>query len=260
MRKFCPLVWAYFSEPAALNAKPQAGTDRLPLMPTLSLPGGPEVHYQEWGRADGAVMVLLHSLGSSSESWTNIGPVLGQHFRVIAPDARGHGKSEWVADYAMAGFHDDVVGLLDSLGVLAAIVVGHSMGALVAYELAATRPDLIRLLVLEEMPPPDPASPPQPLPRQSYPDDSCDWRAVLALRRWRNSPPAGAWDLAEEISAKTLIISAEDSQFSADRVAELSRRIPQATLEIVPGGHCFHETRPSELLRVVEPFVAWFAK
>ena len=45
---------------------------------------------------------------------------------------------------------------MEAIGILGAIVVGHSMGALTAYLLAATRPDLIRLLVLEEMPPPDP--------------------------------------------------------------------------------------------------------
>ena len=65
---------------------------------------------------------------------------------------------------------DDVVGLMDGLGILGAIVVGHSMGALTAYRLAATRPELIRLLVLEEMPPPDPAKPPRPIPRQPEPD------------------------------------------------------------------------------------------
>ena len=64
---------------------------------------------------------------------------------------------------------DDVVKFMEQLGILAAIVIGHSMGALTAYELAATRPELIRLLVLEEMPPPDPANPPQPIPQRRDP-------------------------------------------------------------------------------------------
>ena len=59
------------------------------------LPGGPTLNYREWGRPDGSVVLLLHGLTSSSQSWRNIAPVLGEQFRVIAPDARGHGGSEW---------------------------------------------------------------------------------------------------------------------------------------------------------------------
>ena len=125
-------------------------------MPIVRLPGGPALHYQEWGRPDGAVVLLLHGLGSSSDSWRHVGNALGERFRIIAPDARGHGGSEWTHDYSFEAMHDDVAGLMHELGILAAIVVGHSMGALTAYEIAANRPDLIRLLVLDEMPPPDP--------------------------------------------------------------------------------------------------------
>ncbi len=82
-------------------------------------------------------------------------------FRVIAPDARGHGGSEWTRDYSFELMVDDVAGFCEQVGILGAIVVGHSMGALTAYALAVRRPDLIRLLVLEEMPPPDPAKPPR---------------------------------------------------------------------------------------------------
>ena len=67
-------------------------------------------------------------------------PVLGERFRVIAPDARGHGDSEWTRDYSFDAMRDDVVGLIEALGILAAIVVGHSMGAVTAYQLAATDP------------------------------------------------------------------------------------------------------------------------
>ena len=104
-----------------------------------------------------------------------------------------------------------MAGCCEQVGILGAIVVGHSMGALTAYALAATRPDLIRLLVLEEMPPPDPAKPPLPLPRQPEPGDDHDWRAVIAVRRWRNDPPRDWWDLAGQIPAKTLVISGSQS-------------------------------------------------
>ncbi len=229
-------------------------------MPTITLPGGPALYYQEWGRPDGAVVLLLHGFGSSSDSWRNVGPALGQRFRVIAPDARGHARSGRTQDYPFDAWVDDVTGLLEQLGVIAAIVVGHETGALVAYKLAATHPEAVRMLVLEEINPPDPSDRPMGFPREPYDDDHVDWRAEIALARWRNNPPKGWAELAEKISSKTLVLGAADSPLPQPRIAELSRRIPNATFTSVPGGHDFHERTPSVFLREVEPFLAFFAK
>jgi pimeloyl-ACP methyl ester carboxylesterase len=229
-------------------------------MATVSLPGGPTLNYREWGRPDGAVVLLLHGLTSSSLSWRNVAPVLGQQFRVIAPDARGHGGSQWTHDYSFELMRDDVVHFMERLGILAAIVIGHSMGAVTAYQLAATRPDLIRLLVLEEMPPPDPADPPKTYPREPDPAAGYDWRAMIAVYRWRNAPPPFWWDLASQIQANTLMLSAAQSDFRQDRVQELSRRIPHATVASMNSNHDGHEERPSEFLMHVQPFISWFAK
>jgi pimeloyl-ACP methyl ester carboxylesterase len=229
-------------------------------MATVSLPGGPTVHYREWGRPDGAVVLLLHGLTVSGRSWQNVAPVLGENFRVVAPDARGHGGSQWMRDYSFELMRDDVVKLMEQLGILAAIVMGHSMGALTAYELAATRPELIRLLVLEEMPPPDPANPLQPIPQRRDPSASYDWRAVIAVNRWRNAPPPEWWELASKIQANTLVLGAAESSLRQSRVEELSRRIPNATFATMNCTHDGHEERPSEFLIPVQPFISWFAK
>jgi len=229
-------------------------------MATVSLPGGPTVNYREWGRPDGAVVLLLHGLTASGRSWQNVAPVLGENFRVVAPDARGHGGSQWMRDYSFELMSDDVVKLMEQLGILAAIVMGHSMGALTAYELAATRPELIRLLVLEEMPPPDPANPPQPIPQRRDPSASYDWRAVIAVNRWRNAPPPEWWELASKIQANTLVLGAAESSLRQSRVEELSRRIPNATFATMNCTHDGHEERPSEFLIPVQPFISWFAK
>jgi pimeloyl-ACP methyl ester carboxylesterase len=218
------------------------------------------VNYREWGRPDGAVVLLLHGLTVSGRSWQNVAPVLGENFRVVAPDARGHGGSQWMRDYSFELMCDDVVKFMEQLGILAAIVMGHSMGALTAYELAATRPELIRLLVLEEMPPPDPANPPQPIPQRRDPSASYDWRAVIAVNRWRNAPPPDWWELASKIQANTLVLGAADSHLRQSRVEELSRRIPNATFATMNCTHDGHEERPSEFLIPVQPFISWFAK
>jgi 3-oxoadipate enol-lactonase len=229
-------------------------------MATVRLPGGPTLNYREWGRPDGAVVLLLHGLTSSSQSWRNVAPTLGDHFRVIAPDARGHGGSEWTRDYSFELMRDDAARFMEQMGILAAIVIGHSMGAVTAYDLAATRPELIRLLVLEEMPPPDPATPRKPIPRKPGPGANCDWRAVIAVHRWRNAPPPGWWDRATQIQASTLVLGAANSHLQQDRMEELSRRIPHATFASMNSNHDGHEARPSEFLRQVEPFISYFAK
>ena len=192
-------------------------------MATVSLPGGPTLNYREWGRPDAAVVLLLHGLTSSSQSWRHVAPELGEHFRVIAPDARGHGGSEWMRDYSFESMRDDVARFMEQVGILAAIVIGHSMGAVTAYDLAITRPDLIRLLVLEEMPP-------------------------------------GWWERAAQIQARTLVLGAAHSDLRQDRMEELSRHIPQATFASMNSNHGGHEERPSEFLIQVEPFISWFAK
>lgn len=229
-------------------------------MPTVTLPGGPTLRYSEWGRPDGAVVLLLHGLGSSSDTWRHIAPVLGERFRVIAFDARGHGQSEWTPTYSFTAMRDDAAALLDELGILAAIVVGHSMGAVTAYYLAASQPERVRLLVLEDMPPPDPSQPPQPLPRQSEPDDETDWKAVIAVRRWRNAPDQAWWGMAGDIQAKTLVLGGADSHLNQDRLRTLAETIPQGTFVSVDQGHRIHTDRPSAFLTAVEPFIAWFAR
>ena len=229
-------------------------------MPTVRLHRGPTLNYREWGRPDAAVVLLLHGLTSSSLGWKNVAPALGDRFRVIALDARGHGDSEWTRDYSFELMRDDVVRFMEHVGIVAAILVGHSMGAVTAYQLAATRPEVIRLLVLEEMPPPDPANPPKPIPRKPEPGADYDWRALIAVHRWRNAPPPIWWQYATRIQANTLVLGATDSHLSQDRLREVSERIPHGTFASMNCGHDGHEARPSEFLVHVEPFISWFAK
>jgi pimeloyl-ACP methyl ester carboxylesterase len=229
-------------------------------MATVALPGGPTLSYREWGRPDGSVVLMLHGLGSSSNSWRHVARVIGEGFRVIAFDARGHADSDWTKEYSFEAMRDDVAGLMDVLGILAAIVVGHSMGAVTAYYLAATRPELVRLLVLEEMPPPDPAKPPRPMPRGPDPDGAVDWHAVIAMHRWRNAPDRSWWGMANKIPSRTLVVGGSRSHLPQDRMRTLADAIPNASFASVDLGHNIHTERPSEFLRVVEPFISWFAK
>ena len=69
--------------------------------------------------------------------------------RVIAVDLRGHGESDKpMQDYAMSVFSDDVAWLAQRLGIGKAVVIGHSMGGIVAYDLAGRYPDLVTAFVM----------------------------------------------------------------------------------------------------------------
>jgi len=80
-----------------------------------------------------------------------------EHFarrhRVIAVDLRGHGRSDRPAqEYTMAGFAEDLAWLCERLGVEAPLVIGHSMGGVVALELAACHPDVPAAIVTLDAP------------------------------------------------------------------------------------------------------------
>jgi pimeloyl-ACP methyl ester carboxylesterase len=99
--------------------------------------------------------VLVHGVTSSSRTWWRVGPALaGRRFRVVAVDLRGHGASpRTVAGLSVADLAGD---LADTVDGPVDLLVGHSLGALVALELVAGRPGFARRLVVED--PPGPAS------------------------------------------------------------------------------------------------------
>jgi pimeloyl-ACP methyl ester carboxylesterase len=108
---------------------------------------GMPLHYQVAG--DGPAMVLLHGDGGSSADWQWVLPALASHYRVYAPDLPGSGASaKPAADYSPAFYARVVAGLFDSLGLDQAVVVGHSLGGLIALRLALAVPARVAALVL----------------------------------------------------------------------------------------------------------------
>ena len=220
----------------------------------LTISGGLTLGYREWGRPDGPVAVLLHGLDGAADDWALIGPGLGRRFRVIALDARGHGQSDWADSYELTDFRDDVLKMMDALGVVAGAVVGHSLGAATGYLLAATHPDRVRALVLEDMPT-VPASPPAEIPDGPEPGQVTDWAAVAAVRSWRNAADPAWWEYASRIGTKTLVVGGTRSHLPQDRLAELAALIPRGSFTSLDTDHWVHAERPGEFLAVVQPFL-----
>jgi pimeloyl-ACP methyl ester carboxylesterase len=112
---------------------------------------GRRVAFLEAGAdSGGPVVVLLHGLASSSQTWSAVLPLLGRHAHVIAPDLLGHGRSDKprAGDYSLGSYAAGLRDLLVALDLDRATVVGHSFGGGVAMQFAYQFPELAERLVL----------------------------------------------------------------------------------------------------------------
>jgi 3-oxoadipate enol-lactonase/4-carboxymuconolactone decarboxylase len=108
-----------------------------------------ELHAVVEGPPDAPVVLLAASLGSTLEMWEPQVAALASRFRVVRPDARGHGRSPVPpGPYSIDDLVDDAVALLDRLGVDRAHVVGLSLGGMTAMRLAAREPSRVGRLAL----------------------------------------------------------------------------------------------------------------
>jgi pimeloyl-ACP methyl ester carboxylesterase len=112
---------------------------------------GVALFYEEAGTGDPPI-VFVHG-------WTcdhsQFGPQM-EHFsarhRTVAVDMRGHGQSDAVGPYDIPGYSEDVAWLCAELGLDRPVVAGHSMGGMIAVELASRSPDLVRAVVALDSP------------------------------------------------------------------------------------------------------------
>ena len=108
---------------------------------------GERVAYLDEGR--GEVILLLHGMAGSSQTWRSVVGPLSRHYRVVAPDLLGHGDSTKPrSDYSLGAFSVLVRDLLDELGITRATIVGHSLGGGIAMQFIYQHPDYGQRLVL----------------------------------------------------------------------------------------------------------------
>lgn len=211
--------------------------------------------FRESGDPGAPPLVLLHGLTSDGTAWDEVAAHFAGSHRVLVPDLRGHGRSPHPGTYSFELMRDDVLAFVDERGLPRATFIGHSLGGVVAYLLAARHQGRVTSLVLEEAPPPVPLG----LPEPQRPPGSLgfDWAARPAIVRQLNAPDPAWWAAPTKIAVPTLVIAGgPESHLPQDRMAEMAARFPKGRLRTIAAGHLVHATRPVEFCAVVEEFLS----
>lgn len=91
--------------------------------------GGVQWHVQTMGDPQAPAVLLLHGTGAATHSWRDLAPLLANRFHVVAPDLPGHGFTAPLRPASLDRMAQSVAVLMDTLGVVPQLIVGHSAGA-----------------------------------------------------------------------------------------------------------------------------------
>jgi pimeloyl-ACP methyl ester carboxylesterase len=106
---------------------------------TLEAAGCP-IHYLDWGEPTHPGLVMVHGGAAHAEWWSFLAPLLADRWRIVAPDLSGHGDSGRRPAYSLEAWVEEILALVDRAAFPAPpVLVGHSMGGLVAIQAAAER-------------------------------------------------------------------------------------------------------------------------
>jgi pimeloyl-ACP methyl ester carboxylesterase len=150
------LLIALVAVAAAACSAPSVRSPAGPSLPTgfrseIIRVNGINLHYVIGGQ--GEPMVLLHGWPQTWYEYHRVMPRLAERYTVIVPDLRGAGDSDApAAGYDKETMAEDVHGLLDHLKLASVHLVGHDIGVMVAYPLAAKYPAQVKTLTLADAP------------------------------------------------------------------------------------------------------------
>ena len=260
------------------------------------MPHAAGLYYEEHGPAGAPAVILSSGLGGSASYWRPNIPALADHYRVIAYDHRGTGRSDRTLPETVTVDHfaDDILALMDALAIGRAHVVGHAAGAVAGLAMALKAPArLDRLVVVNGWAKADPhflrcfearlnllrhsgveaflrAQPIFLYPARwisahtdeldaELPHQLVDFPGVATTEK--RIAALAAFDATGRLQGlddKTLVIVAEDDMLVPSSAGEfLCGQLGWGRLEALEwGGHACNVTRPDAFIR---PVLAWLA-
>jgi len=166
-----------------------------------------------WGSPDAPPLVLLHGLRGFSGTWRALAAQLCSRYRLIAPDQRGRGDSDWDpnCNYYTDAYLADLEALVAHFALERFALLGHSMGGTTAYVYADRYPEKLSALVIEDIAPGSStvgAGAKRIVAEMAaLPDGFSSWDA--AREYWRGRRPSLTADAIEQRVAESLRLSAD---------------------------------------------------
>ena len=118
--------------------------------------GGNQICLCSWGSPDNPIVLCIHGILEQGLAWQEVAlPLVAEGYRVVAPDLFGHGRSahlELVTSYSLLTFLAQIHRVIQEFPDQPLLLVGHSMGAMLAATIASVRPEKINSLTLVELP------------------------------------------------------------------------------------------------------------
>lgn len=251
---------------------------------------GVTLHYYQTATGKPPVL-LLHGITDSGLCWSRLASALENDYSLTLLDARGHGLSATADSYLPEDHVADIAAVVEALGLQDLALLGHSMGAVNAAYYAATQPDGLHSLLLED--------PPWPNEPQAIQRDEAQWQKNIRLEQSRNlediitagqqdnphwdtslfpawaeakqqvRPEVVTWldggktlnswrDIVSQIRRPTLLITGDtDVRVTPEVAKEAQERCPMLEHRHIPNaGHSIRRDQFEAYLEVVRAFLA----
>ncbi|MFC0038525.1 alpha/beta fold hydrolase [Actinomadura rayongensis] len=235
----------------------------------------------------GHPLLALHGHLSEADAWSDLAEALAPDWRVITPDQRGHGDSDRASSYTRDDYVADAIALLDHLKIDQAVTLGHSGGAITAFQIAARHPTRVTAIINVEGPVCDLDDGPSALSFvRSMPYTAPDRQALLTaigplapiLGDKLRQTPTGAWRLPfhpedtitseqgthgdhwpdwTSTTCPALFVLATHSQvITQEQGRQIIASRPNTHVAELDGDHFAHATNPEAFTTAVKTFLA----